>query len=443
MATNKERFRQEIARITGDDEGYSVTYDGLDDAAVVDALVGFAKAADPDRSRPRLRKPRKDGSVVDADITFNTAKEYLQAMRLIHERGFDLLNGLAGEFNEFMHDMVDGELDAYGGSIQRTTASRYQSAARAFYRYCDEPGKSSDRPDTTITWPVEEIYVFSDQSEPRYDEADMFEDAEVDALRKACIHTRNSRRDRAFIELVAGTAQRIEALRTLRIKDVNVDADGELPHILLNPEIRNDGDKGAINNAGRYRPIVSDHTPIREFIEHHPLRDPDARARHDTPDRVDDCYLFVGDPHHPDTDASRPWDANAIRQMLTRLGDRAGVDKPVKPHNFRHFAYSKSKELPIDEGIRRKVFSWAPGSDTGETVYGHVETKKAGEQFAEEWAAAFGSADGSIEGVTEQIVGSAFGGDLSPEARQALARELVEDSEFVDAIADEIANAVE
>jgi hypothetical protein len=121
----------------------------------------------------------------------------------------------------------------------------------------------------------------------------------------------------------------------------------------------------------------------------------------------------------------------------------------VNPHNWRHYAYTKSQDLPIDESKRRTVFGWAPGSDTGSTVYGHTENEQAGRDFAEAWAEAFGDADtegiaeqivgdADTEGIAEQIVGDAVTGDLSPEARQALVQELVGD----DAAKQELAEAV-
>lgn len=430
MPSNKERFYQELARITGEDDDYSVDYPGLDDAETVDALVQFAHAINPDRARPRLRKPRSDGTLVDVEINFGTGKEYLQTLRLSVERGFDLLDGTVDEYNDFMLDLVDGQVDDYDDSIGRTTAKKYQSAARAFYRFCDEPGKADERPDTSISWPANDIHVFSDQSEPRYDEADLFTDTEVDALREGCLRGRNPRRDRAFLELLAGTVQRIEAIRTLRVRDVETDPDEGPPYLLLNPEIKGEGDKDAIENSGRWKPIVSNVGPIREFIRHHPLRDAETRAEHGCPDAFEDCYLFVGDPTHPDTDASRPWDDNAIRKRLERLAADVGVDKPVKPHNFRHWAYSKSKELPVEEDRRRKVFGWASGSTTGDKVYGHVEAEQAGREFAEAWTDAFGDSAGDTPAATEQLIGGVAALDLPPEARQSLVQQLVEDDAF-------------
>lgn len=419
---------------------------------LVTALTAFANAADPDRTRPRLRKPRADGTLKDLELANGTAASYLRRLRLLRQYGLDLLTCTAAEFNDFMTELVDGDPTnpSDTGRMARSTASQYQSAARAFYRFCTEPGVAHERPAVEVEWPADDILIFSSDDTPRHDEGDMFEDVEVDALREACVKGRNPRRDRAFIELLAGTCQRITAIRTLRVGDIHVDPDDNPPHILLNPEIRNDGDKGAIDAAGRWRPIVSDAGPVREWLRHHPLRDSAARREHDCPDDFADCYLFVGEIYHHETDPRTPWEQSAARAMLKRrkaatesLPNVATVTKPVDPHNFRHWGYSKSKELPIDEDVRRKVFGWTAGSDTGDTVYGHVTTEKAGKQFAEEWSERFGDGDGDIAGVTEQVVGSALGGDLSPEARRALAEQLATDEQFVEAIAAEITDAVE
>lgn len=447
----REEFLSQRALATGTSDR-SVVIDADEHPAVVEALGEFAKAADPERTRPQLRKPRPDGTLKDVDLSNNSAAHYLRRLRLAHQYGFDLLNGTADEFNDFMTNLVDGDPTDPDdtGRMGKATASQYQSAARAFYRFCTEPGAAADRPDVAVEWPADDILIFSSDSSPRHDEADMFDDVDVDALREACIKGRNPRRDRAFLELLAGTGQRITAIRTLKVGDIRTDPEDGPPHILLNPEIQNDGDKGAIDAAGRWRPIVSDVGPIREWLDHHPLRDPDVRREHDCPEAFEDCYCFIGEIYHHETDASKPWDDSAPASMLKRrkaaTAKMPGVEtvtKPVDPHNFRHWGYSKSKELPIDEDIRRKVFGWKPGSDTGDTVYGHVGSEQAGRQFAEEWVEKFGDSSEAVAGVSEQIAGSLFGGDLSPEARRELARELATDQEFLDAIAEEFAKATQ
>lgn len=420
--------------------------------AVADALGGqFADALDPEYNHAHVPKPNQNGGVTHVSGSNSTAKNYLSALRCAHQRGLDVLGADADTVNDFMRDLVTDperrryDLVDYEGSIGKPSAKSWQSALRAFYRFCTEPG-ADGRPEVAVTWPADDIIMFSERSKPKHDADDMPEEADLDAMREACLAGQNTRRDRAFVELAAGTGQRVSALVTLRVGDVHLD--GDAPHVMLNPEIAGDGDKGAIENSGRWKPIVTDTGPIRQWIQNHPLSDPDTRAEHGAPEAFEDCYLFVGSLRQRSTDPADHWGAEAARNMLDRRkADTAtmpGVKTvaiPVNPHNWRHYAYTKSQDLPMDESTRRKVFGWAPGSDTGQTIYGHKENEQAGREFAEVWAEAFGEADSAA--VAEQIVGDAAAGDLPPETRRALVRELVSDDAVVAELAEAVTAAVD
>lgn len=423
----------------------------VDDPDVARAFGDFADALDPQENHELAPKPTSTGEIEHETYSHETGYNYLKALRLVHERALDILSVDADTVNDFMKDLVTEPEDRrfnlveYDRKLMRTSVKQYQAAVRLFYRYCTEPGQATDRPDVAVEWPADDVIIFTDQSEPRHDEADMPEQADLDALREACIdHSLNTRRDRAFLELAAGTGQRVYALVTLKVKHVNPRPTEGLPHILLNPAIKNDGDKDAIENTGRWKPIVTDPGPVAKWIENHPLRDPDLREAHGAPSDFEDCYLFVGDPNSAQTDASTHWTEGGPLQMLDRRKANTAdmvhvktVDIPVNPHNWRHYAHTKSRDLPIDDGIRNKVFGWAPGSKTGETVYGHQANRKAGELFAEAWDEAFGDEQpAATGGVAEEVAGTVFGGDLSPEARKALARDLVNDEEFMAEIAE-------
>lgn len=430
----------------------------VDDEAVAAALSEFADALDPDNHYVAVPKPRQNGTIEHDSRANSTAKGYLQILRNAHERGLDLLEADAETFNHFMQDLVTDperrryELLEYDKSITKPSAKQWQTAARSFYRYCTEPGQSDDRPDVNVEWPADDILMFSETPSPKHDSADLPGQADLDALREACVaNSLNTRRDRAFIELAAGTGQRVYALITLKIKHVHPNPDDGVPHILLNPEIAGDGDKGAIKNTGRWKPIVTDPGPVEQWIAHHPLQDPDVREEHGCPEEFEECFLFVGDVKQRTTDASSHWHESSPLDMLNRRkGDTASmpsvetVEIPVNPHNWRHYAYTRSQDLPIDESTRRKVFGWVPGSDTGQTVYGHKENQKAGREFAEAWADAFDDTGESVvDGIAEQVAGTAFGGELSPEARSRLAREVATDDEFLEAVAEEIVDTAD
>lgn len=410
----------------------------ITDDDVADALGHqYADALDPEYNHSQVPQPTENGGVKRESKANGTATNHLYPLRCAHERGLDLLGADAETVNTFMRELVTEpehrrtDLVDYDGFIQKGTGKNWQDALRGFYRFCTEPGVADDRPDVAVEWPANDIIRFTEKSTPKHDEGDMPEQADLDAMREACLAGQNTRRDRAFVELVAGTGQRVTALVTLRVGDVYLD--GDTPHILLNPAIDGDGDKGAIQNTGRWKPIVTDTAPIRQWIKNHPLKDPEARAEYGAPDDFEECYLFVGSLRQNSTDASEHWGDEAARKMLDRrkadtatLSGVETVDIPVNPHNWRHYAYTKSLELPnIDESDRRDVFGWKPGSNTGATVYGHKSAEQSGRRFAEAFADQFGDAD--TESVAEQVVGAAVAGDLSPELRKALVRDLVSD----------------
>lgn len=424
----------------------------ISDEKTCTALYAFADALDPEFNHAQVPKPGKNGGVTRTSGSNSTARSYLSALRCSYQRGLDLLDADAETVNNFMRDLVTDperrryDLVNYSGSMSKPTAKAYQSALRAFYRFCTEPGVSDDRPAVAVAWPADEIIMFSERSTPKHDADDMPERADLDAMREACLAGQNTRRDRAFLELTAGTGQRIYALVTLRVGDVRLDV--EVPHIMLNPEIDGDGDKGAIANTGRRKPVVTDTGAIRKWIENHPLSDPDVREEHGAAEEFDDCYLFVGSLRQRSTDAADHWSAEAARNMLDRRkADTATmpgvktVEIPVNPHNWRHYAYTKSQDLPMDESTRRKVFGWAPGSTTGQTIYGHKENEKAVREFAEAWADAFG--DTETTAVAEQVVGDVVASDLPPEARKAIVQQLINDDDAMARIAESIATAAD
>jgi integrase len=442
MARNpRERFERERDRIAD-----------LEDPEVRAALTEFADAVDPEFSHTEVPEPAQNGGVRRDSKSNNTAKNYLSGLRCAHQRGLDLLEVEASTVNDFMRDLVTEperrryDLVEYQGSIGKPSAKSWQSALRAFYRFCTEPGVADERPEVAVGWPASDIIMFTERSDPKHDEDDMPEQADLDAMREACLQGQNTRRDQAFLEIAAGTGQRIRALVTLRVGDVRLD--DEVPHVLLNPEIAGDGDKGAIENTGRMKPIVTGTGPVRQWIENHPLQDPEVREEHGAPTEFEDCYLFVGSLRQSNTDASSNWGAGAARNMLERRKEDTEtmhgvktVDIPVNPHNWRHYAYTQSQDLPMDESTRRAVFGWAKGSDTGQQIYGHKENEKAVREFAEKWAETHGEVD--TEGVAEQVVGQAVAGDLSPEALQGVVEGLIGNEAALDELAEAVMAAAE
>ncbi|WP_435552720.1 tyrosine-type recombinase/integrase [Natrinema sp. CGMCC1.2065] len=296
---------------------------------VRDALLEWADALDERTTRRKYLDDRGR----EKTLAPRSIENYLQAMRLCEERGLDVLECSADEFNDFIDRMHDER------GLSKVTLMRYQAAAQTFYRYHDDLGIDPD-----------DIHVYAERSEPRHDDRDMFTDEDIEALREAC----DRPRDRAFLEMLIYTGQRLTAIRTLRIKDVDLDQGV----FYLNDEA--DGLKGAADR-GRKRPLFGARKYVRDWLQYHPRKDePDAP-------------LFVGDPNHWKTNLDEPWSEPGVRKHLKRIGDRAGVDKPVNPHNFRHYFVTVMKrEYSMDTDTLRALLGVTEDSNILHTTYSHV-----------------------------------------------------------------------
>lgn len=323
MTTPRELLDRQLRRLD------RLVDDGEIDPAVSRRLEHFADALDDRTTRRKYHDGRGNLKTLEP----GTIASYVKNLRISVEKGFPLLDTDAAAFNAF----IDGRHDDDG--LTKGTLCGYQSAARAFYRYHDDLGVDP-----------EAITTYKPDKTPRHDEQDMFTEAEVDRLRQAC----DNPRDRALLELLIYTGQRITALRTLRIKDIDCQA-GVL---YLNDEA--DGLKGA-RTRGRKRPLFGARKYVRDWLEYHP--------RGDDPD----APVFVGNPSHHLVDLDKPINGSTIRQNLSNLASRAGVRKPVNPHNFRHYFVTVMKrEYGMDSDTLKALLGVAADSVVLETVYSHV-----------------------------------------------------------------------
>lgn len=313
----REEFDDAIGRIN------KATEHGELPAAVADDLLELADAMHPDTVSRRLDEP----------VEVGTAAKYLDVLRVGVRRGLDLEGGDVDAINCWMERQHDDR------GLSKQTCNIYQSAVKAFHRYHD----TDVDPDS--------IVLFTAEAAPRHDETDMFTQAEVDALREACTNPR----DRALLELLVYTGQRITALLTLRVGDVDVEAGV----FYLNTDA--DGLKGA-DRRGRKRPLFGARKYVRDWLEYHP------EPRHDN-------WLFV--PRRSNTNASQTGHLHyqTVRGNLLRIAERAGVDKPVNPHNFRHYFVTVMKrDYNLDADTLRALLGVARDSDILERTYSHVTT---------------------------------------------------------------------
>lgn len=307
---------------------------------------------------------RKTNHTADTEYAPGTVETYARSLRLLAVRSgvclseldADTFNGEIARlhdgnhpaFNQWDDDaahtaQAEGAInpDEYPDGLNKSTCIRMQSAAKSFYRYHN------------LSIDPDDIDLYSYESDPKHDATDMFEDEEIEALRTAC----ESPRNRALLELLIYTGQRITALQTLRIKDIEL---GEHGYIYLNDEV--DGLKGA-TRRGRKRPMFGAKKYVADWLDHHPLSN-DSEA-----------YVFIGDLSHHQVDENDPDPIyqTTIRHNLKKIAKRAGVDKPVNPHNFVHYWVTiMYHKYGLDKDEMKALRGHSKGSNAIDTVYNHV-----------------------------------------------------------------------
>lgn len=346
MATHRDdprdRYKKELGRLSAVTGGPAGDTDGPG------KLRGNVSERDADAIREMLDAldPEVHGTVFRHNGNGSETKQsktlanYTGRLRLAAtEVEGDLLDQTTESINQLMADFASGDADlAPAGGYSKGSVGQYQSALKAFYRYHD--GHDVD---------PEEIPVFAPEK-THVDDRDMFTVDEVTAMREAI----ESERERCLFELLAYTGQRIRAIQTLRVKDI--DLENGVLYLNENAE----GLKGATGK----RPLLGAEAYVRRWLDYHPTKDPDD-------------YLITpkatggGEPGGMLTQ-------DTIRYHLRKIADKAGVEKDVHPHIFRHYFTTIAKrDYDMDDAYIKHLRGDAPGSNVMETTYRHLSDDDA------------------------------------------------------------------
>lgn len=341
MATHRDdprdRYEKELERLKMVTGGAPTETDGPG------TLRGDVSEADYEAIRELLDAldPEVPGTVFRANGNGRETKQsktlsnYTGRLRLAAtEVDGDLLEQDTDSINDLMADMASGDAEvAPEGGYQKGSVGQYQSVLKAFYRYHD--GHDVD---------PEEIPVFAPDKSP-VDDRDMFTVDEVEAMRDAI----DSPRERCLFEMLAYTGQRIRAIQTLRIKDIDLEQ-GVL--------YLNDNEEGLKGSSGK-RPLLGSQEYVRRWLDYHPTGEPDD-------------YLITpqatggGEPGGMLTQ-------DTIRYHLKKAADKAGVEKDVHPHIFRHYFTTIAKrDYDLDDAYIKHLRGDSPGSNVMETTYRHL-----------------------------------------------------------------------
>jgi integrase len=324
---------------------YQREHERLDDMGAPDAgpIKELLRALDPE--------DHTANHVVDGEqetLAVSSLTSYGRALRLLSGETDDpLLETTTDKFNEIF--------DWWGDELSGQTVKQRQSALMKFLRY--HPNPTAD--------PRGIVLVNVDTSSS-LDPDSVLTGDEIDALRDAC----SNDRDHCLVDLLAYTGQRIRAIQTLRVKDVDPDA-GASGKYWLNDEV--EGLKGADKTATT-RPLLGAQKAVREWLRAHPTGEPDD-------------YLLTALPSATAPGGLTPGgtlDRSSIHVRLSRIADDADVDKDVNPHAFRHFFVTTCKrDYGLEDSEIKHLIGHGPDSRVMETTYSHLSDNEVARNVEE------------------------------------------------------------
>lgn len=308
-----------------------------------DLLEESTETHDADRSVIGRWLRKKDGS-----IAISSLKTYLRRVRAASERADTPLV----EMDEAdYHDLIFTLRHEY--DLADATVQSYENAVLLFL---DDM--------TDVEWSEEVERTKVERSGPDVDQ--MLTPKDIQTLTSTARH----QRDVAFIEFLADTGARLSMALSLRVRDIDLE---DPPTYKPNSDAI--GLKGA--PITEY-PLIDSAAAIRSYL----------RTAHPRPDEPDAALFHKLKPHSRGEDGERWTDdggvvANAARQQLNRITDRADVDKPVKPHAFRHAAITRM----VREGYSRSQIEhrvhWTLDTNMWET-YEHITSEEHNEDIFRE-----------------------------------------------------------
>jgi integrase len=242
------------------------------------------------------------------------------------------------EYTEFLLKEKDHRYNS-GKGLSRNSVRAYQDSFRRFYRYHDDLGVD----------PTEIATISRDDS--KVDPTDMLTPDEIQAAREAA----DNPRDLATLDLLLYTGQRNMAIRSLRIRDIDL----ENGRYRLNDEM--DGLKRADEN-GEWRPLLLAKASVQEWLKYHPYADdPDA-------------YLLAPRPKYNEVDPTQMLARNAVSRVTNKIKERAQIDKPMHPHALRHnFVTLMKREYGLDDATIKYLIGHSQSSNVMETTYQHLD----------------------------------------------------------------------
>ncbi len=207
-------------------------------------------------------------------------------------------------------------------SFKDWTKHDYKVCLKKFYRWL-----RNDKNPKEIEW------IKTPNSKNRKLPEDLLTEEDIKRLIDSASHPR----DKALISVLYETGCRIGELASIRIKNINFDKYGA--------QITLHGKTG----YRRVR-IITSVSYLGEWLNKHPIKNPES-------------WVWIS-LHN------ERLSYESIRGILRHIGSRAGINRKVNPHNFRH---SRATYLAnfLTEAQMKEYFGWVQSSDMA-SVYVHL-----------------------------------------------------------------------
>ena len=287
------------------------------------------------------------------DMARNTLYRDLSSLRNASDRAeVPLVEMDRSDYRDLIRTLTKPkDQDGYGLEPNGSGMRGYKAAIKVFFEWLDDEPEYGD-------FGFYEGIDTPSQSISRVNEDEILEPEDVEALKQ---HTKNHR-DPALIEFLVDSCARASLALQLRVKDVH-DLNTKRPYFTPNPN--GSSHKGAPDK--RY-PILQSSAELRTWLnQNHP--DPRDESplwpvlRNYDYDNPEECALST----------------DALRSMLKICADRAGIEKPVNPHNFRHTGITRLSREGLQPQQIQHIAGW--NDDRMLQAYDHTTDRQRNEKI--------------------------------------------------------------
>jgi integrase/recombinase XerD len=254
-----------------------------------------------------IRRKGRERQPGGESVKISTLKEYAKTLRVCATRvETPIVEMDVDDLYLFEEDLRTNPDYGRGGPLSPRTVVGHLSTLKLLWE-----GLGKEWPDGMTTTPPRR----------KVDPREMINSEDIEAMTDAAWRLR----DVALIEFLADTGARLSLVGSLRVCDLDLDV--ERPSYTPNPNAL--GLKGA--DIKPY-PVIDSAAILRSYIS----------ATHPRPNDGE-CALFhrLDEPGVDAFDGDGALSAGQISRRLKKIAEKAGVEKPVNPHNWRHSAITR------------------------------------------------------------------------------------------------------